>query len=370
MAAQNACCGSMIYIHVPFCRSFCTYCDFYSELLGEEAGPLKRYTDELCAEIKRRSGEMDDSLKTLYFGGGTPSLLPLTHLTRILLTLEECGHGGPYREFTMEVNPDDIVEKGLPYAQSLKALGVNRISIGVQSFDDELLRWMNRRHDALCAKEAFRIVREAGIDNISLDLIFGLSNLSDKGWESTIDQALELNPEHISCYQLSVEGESLLAALVEKGEYEEASDELCRHQYDILCQKMKAAGYSHYEISNFAKPGFEAVHNGGYWQRRPYVGLGPSAHSFSGKGRSWNDEILEDYHLTSEALSVEDEKVETLMLALRTARGIDAEFLTANCLPENINRLVKAGALVKTGSRYRIPEDHFFVSDEIIRELV
>ncbi|MBR1570095.1 MAG: radical SAM family heme chaperone HemW [Bacteroidales bacterium] len=358
----------MIYIHVPFCKSFCTYCDFYSEIAGEDLfGP---YTDRVCAEIRRRSREVDDTLKTLYFGGGTPSLLPLSSLTRILLTLEECGHGGPYTEFTMEVNPEDIGEKGLPYVQSLKALGVNRISIGVQSFDDGLLRWMNRRHNAEGAEQAFRICREAGIGNISLDLIFGLSNLSDAVWESTVRKAISLGPEHISCYQLTVEGDSVLAHRLEAGEYEEATEEVCRLQYNLLCRLLGEAGYRHYEISNFAKPGFEAQHNSGYWARRPYVGFGPAAHSFSGRGRSWNEATLEDYAHTEESLSVEDEKVETLMLALRTSRGVDIDFLHGNCREEDIDRLEKAGALRREGRRYRIPEDHFFVSDEIIRELI
>jgi len=358
----------MIYIHVPFCRSFCIYCDFFSEIAQE--GMSDTYTREVCEEIRRRASEIDDSLNTLYFGGGTPSLLPLSSLTRILLTLEECGHGGPYTEFTLEVNPEDIVEKGLPYVQSLKTLGVNRISMGVQSFDDGLLRWMNRRHNAERAREAFHIVREAGVRNISLDLIFGLSNLEDSVWEATIDEAVNLGAEHISCYQLTVEGVNELARRLEAGEYEEASEERCRSQYDTLCRKLADAGFSHYEISNFAKPGFEALHNGGYWQRRPYAGFGPAAHSFSGRGRGWNEPVLVDYTHTKEALSVEDEKVETLMLALRTARGVDMDFLHGNCRDEDIDRLEKAGALRKEGRRYRIPEDHFFVSDEIIRELI
>ena len=358
----------MIYIHVPFCKSFCNYCDFYSEIPG--AGMFDSYTDQVCAEIRRRAAEMDDSFKTLYFGGGTPSVLPLSHLTRILLTLEECGHGGPYTEFTMEVNPEDLVEKGLPYVESLRQLGVNRMSLGIQSFDDELLHWMNRRHNAEGAKKAFQLVRQADFENVSIDLIFGLSNLSDATWEKTIDQAIALEPEHISCYQLTVEGDSVLAQRLENGEYEEASDEVCRHQYDLLCARLSAAGYRHYEISNFAKPGYEAVHNGGYWTRRPYVGLGPSAHSFSGRGRSWNSSEITGYTLTRESLSVEDEKVETLMLALRTSRGVDAEFLEANCLKADIDRLCQEGALAREGRRYRIPEDHFFVSDEIIRELI
>ena len=359
----------MIYIHVPFCKSRCTYCDFFS-VVPRDGRPMERYTEALCAEIRRRAAEMDGELNTLYFGGGTPSVLPLEALSRILLTLEECGHGGPYTEFTLEANPDDIVQNGLPYLESLQQLGVNRLSLGVQSFDDNLLRWMNRRHDAAGARDAVRLAREAGIGNLSLDLIFGLSNLSLDVWEQTIDQALSLKPEHISCYQLTVEGESALARMLEAGQYREAPEETCRAQYDLLCRKLGEKGYNHYEISNFALPGFEAVHNGGYWSRRPYVGLGPSAHSFSGHRRCWNDSELEGYRLTAETLSAEDENVERIMLALRTARGVDAAFLEANSMPGSIDSLVQAGALVRQGSRYRIPEDHFFTSDDIIRQLI
>ena len=358
----------MIYVHVPFCQRFCTYCDFYSEIVEE--GCFAAYAQGVSAEIRRRAREIDDDPKTLYFGGGTPSVLPLSVLTRILLVLEEVGHGGPYREFTLEANPEDIVEKGPGYAASLLSLGVNRMSLGIQSFDDGLLRWMNRRHDAARAEEAFRIVRQAGFDNISVDLIFGIRHLSDEVWADTVDRTIALGPEHISCYQLTVEGESVLADMVADGRYEEADDAQCRRQYDILCQKMAAAGYRHYEISNFARPGFEAVHNGGYWARRPYVGIGPGAHSFQGSTRSWNSKTLRGWTSTTEILSAEDALVETIMLSLRTDQGIDADFLHRNCSTEDIGRLVENGALVREGARYRIPEDHFFVSDEIIRELI
>ena len=278
--------------------------------------------------------------------------------------------GGSAGSNEPEVNPEDIVEKGKGYVESLLSLGVNRLSIGVQSFDDRMLQWMNRRHDAAGAKEAFRLAREAGAENISLDLIFGITHLDDAVWADTIDQAIALGPEHISCYQLSVEGESALAEMVAEGRYTEADDALCRRQYDMLCQKLGAAGYHHYEISNFAKEGFEAVHNGGYWARRPYVGIGPGAHSFRGNARSWNSKALRGWTSTKEILSPEDSLVETLMLSLRTDKGVDADFLHGNCSKEDIGRLLEAGALVRTGDRYRIPEDHFFVSDEIIRELI
>ena len=358
----------MVYVHVPFCRSFCTYYDFYSEIAGAQL--YDSYSDAVCAEIRQRAGEMDGSLKTLYFGGGTPSVLPLAVLTSFLLALEEAGYGGPFTEFTMEVNPEDIVERGPGYLQSLKSLGVDRISMGIQSFDDALLRWMNRRHDAERAVQAFRMVREAGFGNIGIDLIFGLSNLSDEVWDATIERAVALEPEHISCYQLTVEGESTLADLVAAGRYTEADDAQCRRQYDRLCEKLSDAGYRHYEISNFARPGFEARHNGGYWNRTPYVGLGPAAHSFDGTSRSWNSSSLDGYTRTVEVLSPEEARIETLMLSLRTDRGIGADFLQEHCRKEDIDRLVEEGALERNGTRYRIPEDHFFVSDEIIRELI
>ena len=358
----------MIYVHVPLCRSFCTYCDFYSEIADKSL--TERYTEQICQEIRRRGAEIDDSVKTLYFGGGTPSVLPLSSLTRILLALEETGHGGPYEEFTLEMNPEDLIEKGPAYLKSLLSLGVNRASLGIQSFDDTLLRWMNRRHDASRAIQAFEMVREAGFRNIGIDLIFGLSQLSDAVWEATVDQALALRPQHISCYQLSVEGESALARMVAEGRYKEASDEACRQQYDLLCRKLGAAGYRHYEISNFALPGFEALHNSGYWNRTPYVGFGPGAHSCRGAVRSWNDASISHFGRTEEPLSDEDVRMETLMLALRTDRGIDAAFLHENCSTSDMERLVAQGALVRSGTRYRIPEDHFFTADEIIRELV
>lgn len=359
----------MIYVHVPFCRSFCTYCDFYSEIADDAM--FARYTDAVCEEIHRRRDEFDSRLHTLYFGGGTPTVLPLASLTRIVLALQEVGFGAPFDEFTIEGNPEDIVEKGLPYLQSLRTIGVDRLSLGIQSFDDNLLRWMNRRHNAERAEKAFRLAREAGFRNISIDLIFGLSNLEDDVWAATIDKAISLGAEHVSCYQLSVEGDSTLARMVEKGQYNPADDEKCAAQYKVLCAKLGEAGYRHYEISNFAKPGFEARHNSGYWARMPYVGLGPSAHSFRDPMRSWNTPALTGYTRSSEILSDEDRLVETVMLSLRTSRGIDGNHLRRVCDPDNVDRMVREGGLIlMEGGKYRIPEDHFFTSDAIIRELI
>ncbi len=477
----------MIYIHVPFCGSFCTYCDFYSEICRSSKA-FNEYADAVLSEISDRQKELSknmsaqDAVNTLYIGGGTPSVLPLDVLARIVKAIASPGTlrrlvsivepqarrptvgisekipvsavagpvspvteplpsvtepvspvteplssvtepvevTAPFEEFTIEVNPEDIVEKGHEYVRGLIALGVNRISMGVQSFDDGVLRWMNRRHDARRAVEAFRILRGCGVRNISIDLIFGLSQLTDKIWKDTLEKALELAPEHISAYQLSIEEGSALAKMVADGRYVEATDEQCRRQYDILCQTLKRAGYHHYEISNFAKPGFEAVHNSAYWRRVPYIGLGPGAHSLTGNVRSWNsqelphritdkhphkatynnrsnlppenllcaqtgnsgmnpsktplsdyqDGGLTTYSRSSETLSPEDIRVERLMLSLRTDKGLEATELYSLADRTVIGSLLSEGALEASGTRIRIPEDRFFTSDEILRELI
>ena len=353
----------MVYVHAPFCRSFCTYCGFYSEIAAE--GGTERYADALCAEAEERRGEISDEVPTLYIGGGTPTVLPLSVLRRIVVAVG----GGPYEEFTLEANPEDIVEKGAEYAAGLMELGVSRISMGVQSFDDGVLRKMNRRHSAGRAVDAFRILREAGFRNISIDLIFGSSWISGPCWEKTLDMALELSPEHISCYQMSIDEGSALSEMEAAGEYAAPPDEFCREQYDLLCRRLKEDGYVHYEISNFARPGFEAVHNSAYWRRVPYVGLGPAAHSFDGTLRRWNSPDPVRWSPYFETLTGEDVRVETIMLSLRTARGISERWLRANS-GADIDAFLSRGLLAREGDRLRIPEDRFFVSDDIIRELV
>lgn len=415
----------MIYLHVPFCGSFCTYCDFYSEICRSRQA-FNEYADAVIAEIRDRRKELEmnmsaqDAVNTLYIGGGTPSVLPLDVLSRIvgavsqterlsLVTepVEVTTPTGLFDEFTVEVNPEDIVEKGREYVRGLLALGVNRISMGIQSFNDDILRWMNRRHDAGNAVKAFHILRESGVLNISIDLIFGISQLTDETWKDTIEKALELSPEHISAYQLSIEEGSALAKMVADGRYVEASEEQCRRQYDILCRCLGRSGYHHYEISNFAKPGFEAVHNSAYWRRAPYIGLGPGAHSLTGNVRSWNSQELPHrqqdetsscnpdrisscnpdstscqtssrnpsgklatYSRNFETLSPEDIRVERIMLSLRTDKGLEAAELYSLAGRTVINSLLSEGALEKQGGSIRIPESRLFTSDEIIRELI
>ena len=420
----------MIYLHVPFCRSFCTYCGFHSRICsGAESQQVQNFIRRVLSEIDARREEIlaarASSVHTLYLGGGTPSLLSIPQLGQIVSALtmvagknisRDCQNHSPFEEYTIEVNPDDIASN-VEYVRGLRALGVNRVSMGVQSWDDGILRWMNRRHDAATARRAFGTLRDGGIDNISLDLIFGLSQLSDEVWAETLRETVSLRPEHISAYQLSIEPDSTLAREVRAGRYREASDEAAARQYAMLCDALAAAGYVHYEVSNFALPGCEAVHNSAYWRRLPYVGLGPAAHSFDGTRRSWNN-VRADWLSPSphpgepsrqpgpepsrhsrldresencETLTEAEAREEAIMLGLRTAAGIPAALLAAPAVaaagipgapathsgpaPESLSpaaeRLLLEGALVRLpGGRLRIPESHFFVSDDIISSLL
>ena len=385
----------MVYLHVPFCRSFCTYCGFYSETCSKsrQSELFNEYADAVLTEAEERKEEIrSNPLRTLYIGGGTPSVLPLDVLRRVVQGIRRVQGGTPLREFTIEVNPEDIVEKGDEYLAGLLDLGVTRISMGIQSFDDGILRWMNRRHDSARARKAYSIIRRAaghaGRDiDVSIDLIFGIPGLDLQTWERTVSAALSLGkdegfkaPDHISAYQLSIEEGSALEEKIARGECTEASDEDCYRQYRTLCRKLREGGYKHYEISNFAIPGKEAVHNSAYWNRTPYVGLGPGAHSLTIRDdgqqvRSWNTQVLpargKTYSREMEVLSDEDIRVERIMLGLRTSAGLPAHELSLLAGKDALEKQVSAGCLaIGPDGRARIPEERFFVSDEIIGSLV
>ena len=416
----------MIYVHVPFCRSFCTYCGFYSEVApkcGSAEDVLRQealfaeYSKAVEAEIRTRKDDIErvsasGGADTLYIGGGTPSVLPLHVFERILSSLGRIG----FEEFTVEVNPEDIVEKGVEYVKGLLKLGVTRISMGVQSFDDRMLKWMNRRHTVSQAVEAYRILEEAGVRNISVDLIFGLPDMDEVLWRETIDKVLGMSsqgvlPRHISAYQLSVEDGSALEKMISDGKCVEASEDECRRQYDILCETLGKAGYNHYEISNFALPGYEAVHNSAYWRHVPYIGLGPGAHSYlvreddasenSGtrlqheetggmlwrevcgtRKRQWNAPDIDAYVRAGrdgdfaavqggETLVPEQIVLEKVMLGLRTAAGVPEDYLRTHCGGRALEEALRCGNLVVLDDGFvRIPEDRFFISDSIISSII
>lgn len=438
----------MIYVHIPFCKSFCTYCGFYSET----SACYDRYVEALLGEIDSRKSEFDATMdvNTLYIGGGTPSVMPLPLLCRVVEALKDESGSRNFDEFTVELNPEDVIQRGEAYAEALLGMGVTRASMGVQSFDDAVLRWMNRRHDAATAVRAYRILENSGFRDISIDLIFGLPELvpdsqtrhsdsqskhsdflsgrfpghrgkdgyfpllDERLWRETILRALDISasgmlPSHISAYQLSVEPDSALDGMIADGRCREASEESCARQYEILCEELSAAGYHHYEISNFALPGMEARHNSAYWRHVPYVGLGPGAHSLSilpdgHRCRSWNSQDLKLYLETFAPLGQRDtgcsgqrnaeyENLETLspvqlgienvMLGLRTSLGCPLPELVSACDRARLDSAISSGRLVPVpGSSelsgledgaaqyYRIPEKYFFISDGIISELL
>lgn len=423
----------MIYVHIPFCKSFCTYCGFYSET----SACYDRYVEALLGEIDRRKSEFDATkdVNTLYIGGGTPSVMPLPLLCRVVEALKDALGSRNFDEFTVELNPEDVIQRGEAYAEALLGMGVTRASMGVQSFDDGILRWMNRRHDAATAVRAYRILENSGFRNTSIDLIFGLPELGpdsqlrhsdsfpghfpdhrgkdgyvplldERLWRETILRALDISasgmlPSHISAYQLSVEPDSALDGMIADGRCREASEESCARQYEILCEELSAAGYHHYEISNFALPGMEARHNSAYWRHVPYVGLGPGAHSLSilpdgHRCRSWNSPDLKLYLETfaplgqrdtgcsgQETLSPVQLGIENVMLGLRTSRGCPLSELVSACDRARLDSAISSGHLVPVpGSSelsgledgaaqyYRIPEKYFFISDGIISELL
>ena len=358
----------MVYVHFPFCRSFCLYCGFYSELVK----PGDDFVERICAEARSRQEEIKASsaVDTLYFGGGTPSVLPLEYLGRIA---DACG-GRKWQEWTVEVNPDDITPE---YARGLKALGVNRVSIGVQSLDDAVLRWMRRRHDADGARRAFRLLREAGFDNISVDIIFGINGFDSSVVEATVREILSWRPEHISAYQLSIDDRSDLRELNKVGDYIELDDDICFEQYSCICSALAGSGYQHYEISNWARPGYRAVHNSAYWARTPYVGIGPASHSLKGDRRSWVADDIRSWVVYGEDLTEREIWEEKIMLGLRTSDGIPADLLKD--IPPEDEDDYTPGEYIPDSQKYidmlvpslipgnlRIPEDKWFVSDDII----
>ncbi len=304
--------------------------------------------------------------KTVFFGGGTPSLLCAEDFTAIAVALGEAFNLSHLEEFTVEVNPEDVASGAAPL-EAYRAAGVNRISMGGQSFCDDHLKWMNRRHTAATAREAFARLREAGFGNISIDLIFGFAGLTEGQWRYNLEQAVALRPEHISAYQMSIDPESALAEMAARGEYSEPSDETCAAQYSMLQDTLCAAGYWQYEISNFCLPGRHSRHNSAYWDRTAYLGLGAAAHSFNGcDRRQWNPASVEEYCSALEAghmpwgggerLTADDVYNEKIMLGLRTARGVPKELIK------------EPGILQETGDALCIPRDKWFICDSIIEQ--
>ena len=372
-----------VYVHIPFCASRCSYCDFFSTLRLDEVG--HDYVEALIAEARLRKAELNGKpVKTLYMGGGTPSQLPLPLLARLIDGLKATLDLNAVEELTLEANPDDVTPE---WSAAVRALGVNRVSMGVQSFQDAVLRLVGRRHTARQAIDAVASLRHAGIDNISIDLIYGLPGQTLETWAESVRQAVDLRPQHISAYGLTYEPGTRLWQQRECGEVVEASEDQYLDMYRVLVGLLQVAGYEHYEISNFALPGYRSRHNSSYWNETPYLGLGAAAHSYDGTMRRSNPADLCGYirRITSgqPACQVEDlawwERYdERVMLGLRTADGVDAHRLRSDFgdkawahFVSEARRHIDAGNMICTDDgRYILTSEGIVLSDSVMRDLM
>jgi oxygen-independent coproporphyrinogen III oxidase len=318
-----------IYIHVPFCRQACHYCNFH---FSTNLALQNDFIAALLKEIELRTDYLNgEPIETIYFGGGTPSLLPVSVIGEIVESINNWFTVSRDPEITLELNPDDMSVDRLT---AWKLAGINRLSIGVQSFFAEDLLWMNRSHDADQAIRAIGNARSAGFDNYSLDLIYGLSALTNEKWGKNLHRAISLDPAHLSCYALTVEPKTALHKMIELKKTPDVEPEKQANQFLNAIRELESAGFEHYEISSFARPGKRSRHNSSYWQSKKYLGLGPSAHSFNGTSRQWNiannalyiKAIFNDRpFFEAETLSPKDVLNEYIMTSLRTMEGLDLE---------------------------------------------
>ena len=371
-----------IYIHIPFCKQRCRYCSFFSSTRN---GEKERYVDAVCQEIEMRSDYLDNStIETIYFGGGTPSTLSEKDFGKIFATIESRYKICKNAEITMEGNPDDLSEG---YLAMLRNQPFNRISMGVQSFDDTILKTLGRRHDAARAIEAFESARKAGFDNISIDLMFALPGSNAQSWEKDLATAISLHPEHISAYNLTYEEGTPLYSAMQQGTIVPLDEDGNIEQFTMLIDRLTAAGYRHYEISNFAQPGRESRHNSSYWHNIPYLGCGAAAHSYNGTSRRWNIADIPLYikgiesgngDYEEEILSESERYNDALLTRLRTSDGLPLKWMEENFsaklnryMLKNAQGHLDAGTLTTTDDgSIRLTKKGIFISDAIIRDLI
>lgn len=370
-----------IYLHIPFCKQRCNYCDFYKVLSLEHT---ERFTEALKSELIERTNYLDSaSVHTIYFGGGTPSVLTYEQFNTIFETIFQQYTVDEDAEITLEANPDDLTSE---YLHMLSGLPFNRLSIGIQSFDDAELKAVNRRHSAKQAIQAVNDARKAGFENISIDLIYGLPRQSFEQWQQNLEQAFRLKPEHISAYGLTYEEGTGLWKQREKGIVTELPDELMLRMYRYMLQQMSEKGYDAYEISNFALAGCKSQHNSSYWEMTSYLGVGPSAHSYNGSSRQWNKPNLlsymqgfEQHSYTPEVemLTENDAYNDFVMVRLRTREGIDLNVLKNKygqpyyewCLAQ-ADVYCSSGHLTRTDNRLHLTLDGIEISNSIIASLM
>ena len=370
-----------IYIHVPFCKTRCAYCDFFSTTLHDMKS---RYVDALCQELAMRRNYLhDEPVGTLYFGGGTPSQLSEKDFRVIFNRIQEVYGLEACEEITLEANPDDLTDD---YMEMLTTLPFNRISMGIQTFHEPTLQLIGRRHTAQEAIEAVHRCRQHGFNNISIDLIYGLPGETLEQWKEDLQTAFSLKVQHISAYHLTYEQGTRLWQMLQRKEICEVDEDTSVELFRILCEEMQKAGYEHYEISNFALPGYRSRHNSAYWHEVPYLGCGPGAHSFDGDSREWNVSSLQKYiealeqgqrDYEQETLDKDTRYNEFIMTRLRTCEGFSLNDLHQRfgqayhdyCL-HLATPFLRQGLLLQKENTLRLSREGIFVSDDIISDLM
>ncbi|HBL79799.1 MAG TPA: coproporphyrinogen III oxidase [Aequorivita sp.] len=369
---------SGIYIHIPFCKQACHYCDFHFSTSLKKKEEL---VNALCTELVLRKNELDGIVETIYFGGGTPSLLSSEELQQIFETIYKNYTVSENPEITLEANPDDLSKEQIHKFTNSQ---INRLSIGIQSFFEEDLKLMNRAHDASEALESIKNAKQY-FENISIDLIYGIPGMGNERWKRNLEIALSLDVPHLSCYALTVEPKTALKKFIEKGIVPPVDEEAAKQHYEILLSETEKAGLENYEFSNFGKPGFHSRNNTAYWEGKPYLGIGPSAHSYDGKFRSWNIanntkyiKSIEAGELPSEKelLSKQDKYNEYIMTGLRTKKGVslgkvESEFgkKYSEYLLKQAENLLKNNLLILENETLKISKKGKFLSDGIAADL-
>ena len=360
-----------IYIHIPVCKQACHYCNFHF------VTSLRHKNELVAALLKEMEFQQDyfekETVETIYFGGGTPSLLPIEDLRLQIEKIKSLFKVNNNAEITLEANPDDIDEEKLI---GWKEIGINRLSIGVQSFFEEDLRWMNRAHTAEQATGNLQLAKKH-FDNITIDLIYGMPGLTNEKWKQNVDRAIQFNIPHLSCYALTVESKTPLQKMINSGKMQDINPDKQSEQFLLLMQWLEDAGYAHYEISNFAKPGFRSRHNSSYWQGKKYLGIGPSAHSFDGNSRQWNVSNNTVYieSIKNDTLSFEKEELtaiqktnEYIMTSLRTMEGLDLTKMEKEAGGQLIRRAKKhidQGLLLQKNNFLLLTKEGKFLADGI-----
>jgi oxygen-independent coproporphyrinogen-3 oxidase len=371
---------SGIYLHIPFCKQACYYCNFHFSTSRQQQGEMVK---SILQEMELRQHYLNgDTIETIYFGGGTPSLLNADELTSLLNRIKELFPVADQAEITLEANPDDLTAEKL---QELKAAGINRLSIGVQSFHETDLKWMNRAHDSRQAINCITTAQSLGFKNITIDLIYGGPTLSNEGWEENVKQAISLGIPHLSCYALTVEPGTALDHFINKKKMEPTDPDKAALHFEMLMQWLKEAGYEHYEISNFALPGWHSRHNSSYWQGSHYLGVGPSAHSFNGHSRQWNVannslyiKAIEkgEVPFELESLTTSMQFNEYIMTTLRTSAGCNLEWVAEKFSKDHVLHLlahsqpfIASGKMEKSGETLRLTTAGRLFADGIAGEL-